>query len=501
MVLIGATGSRQRVPGRNSAHDRMSPPSDEPDRSGVIAVDLDGTLLRTDVMFESIAALLRKPWALVPVAVHLFRGRAAMKAELARRVHLDLATLPANTALVDWLVGERGRGRTLALFSAANDTVVRRLADRFGIFDHAEGSGERVNLSGTCKCEAIERRYGADFSYAGDCRRDIPIWRRCGRAILVGDVERLRRRLPPSTRIERTFPAAGAGLSLWARALRLHQGIKNALIFVPLLLSGHIDEPRTVATLLAFAAFGLIASANYLVNDLMDLSADRAHPSKSRRPFASGALSIRAGLLALPLLAAAAIATLTLLPVRLASVAGVYVVVTLLYSARLKREPVLDLVVLAFLYTLRLVAGMVVIGAPLSPWLLAFSMFFFFSVASVKRFAEVRTMNVSGRAETAGRDYRASDEVLLLGFGLASGFSSTLVFFIYLVDPASPARNFERPEFLSIICVILAYWLGRVWLIANRGGMHVDPVLFALRDRVSLALGALMVLLVVSARW
>jgi len=249
----------------------MSRTEEEPIKGDIIAVDLDGTLLRTDILFESIAALLRRPWVLFAVGLRLAGGRAAMKAELAKRVHLDVTRLPANAPFVDWLQGERGQGRKLALYSASNDTVVRRVAARFGFFEHAEGSGERINLAGTKKYEAIERRYGPAFAYAGDSHRDVPIWERCGHAVLVGDVERLRRRLPDTIRVERVFPCTGGGPRVWARALRLHQWIKNALIFVPLFLSGNLQGHLALATLLGFVAFGFIASASYLLNDLMDL--------------------------------------------------------------------------------------------------------------------------------------------------------------------------------------------------------------------------------------
>jgi 4-hydroxybenzoate polyprenyltransferase len=277
--------------------------------------------------------------------------------------------------------------------------------------------------------------------------------------------------------------------------------VKNALVFVPLVLSGNVNAPTISASLLAFLTFGLVASASYLLNDLMDLAADRAHPDKRTRPFASGALSIRAGLVAVPLLAAAASALLFAQSTAFVAVVLVYVLVTLAYSVRLKEAPILDLMALAFLFTLRIVAGMVAIDAAVSPWLLTFSMFFFVSVAAIKRYDEVRSVAARGtHHRVAGRGYRATDAMLLAIFGVTAGLCSTLVFFIYLVEPASPARGFAHPELMWAICAILAYWLGRAWLIASRGDMHVDPVLFALRDRVSLALGALTVAISLIAR-
>lgn len=470
-------------------------------RSDVLAVDLDGTLLRTDVSYESVALLLKRPWSLLSLAFHLVRGRAALKKELARRVDLDVTQLPVNLVLLEWLKREQGRERVLELYSASNNAIVQRVSERFGIFRYAQGSDGRLNLAGEAKWQAIRARCGPMFTYAGDSHRDVVIWRQCGSAVLVGDVERLRGFLSDKVTVEESFPVPRGGARQWLRALRAHQWIKNVLVFVPLLLSGFLAPGLALASLLAFVAISLAASASYVVNDLMDLAADRAHPSKRERPFASAALSIRSGLLALPLLAGATAVVLLALPWRASVAVMLYAVCSVAYSAWLKRAPVLDLIVLALLFTLRLVAGMFAIGEPLSPWLLTFSMFFFFSIATIKRYDEVRVVAMSGPSAIPGRGYRTTDGTFLMSVGLSSGFCSALVFFIYLVDPASPSRSYSHPELMWIICVILAYWLGRAWLIASRGGMHVDPVLFALRDRVTLALGALTLVVSLAARW
>ena len=466
----------------------------------MIVVDLDGALFCTDPTFERIAMLLRRPWLLLAALFRLPRGRAQFDAELEKHVDLEVSRLPADMKLVGWLETQHQLGRKLALVSASGEAFVRQAAERFGFFDDVESVREPNGTRASCY-DRLANRYGQHFTYAGHRQSDLPLWTRCGHAVMVRCSPRLRGRLPSTVQIEREFPRVGATARTWMQALRLHQWVKNALLFVPLLLSGSLQQEAVLATFIGFVVFGLIASAAYLLNDLMDLPADRAHPVKSARPFAAGTLSIGAGLAAIPVLAAAAIALLTLLPERFALISGAYVVLTVMYSARFKREPVLDLFVLALLYTIRIIAGMVAIGAPLSPWLLAFSMFFFCSVAAIKRFAEVWLLSAEGRTHIDGRGYHAGDGTFLLALGLASGFCSMLVFFIYLVDPNSPAHQFRRPELMSFICVILGYWLARAWLIASRGMMDDDPVLFALRDRMSLALGVLLVLLVCAARW
>jgi 4-hydroxybenzoate polyprenyltransferase/phosphoserine phosphatase len=469
--------------------------------SRVLAVDMDGTLLRTDAMFECIAALLKRPWALITALCALVHGRAAFKAALAKRVTLDVASLPLDERFVAWLRDERAQGRTLALYSAADASIVTAVARRVGVFDDVQGSDGRTNLRGAAKYQALRARYGSQFTYAGDSMRDIPIWSLCKSAVIVGAVRDLQRRLASDVEIAATFAREAPGVRTWLAALRVHQWAKNALIFVPLVLSGMVSGDNVAASMLAFVAFGLVASATYIMNDLADLPLDRAHPMKHDRPFASGALSIRAGLMAAPVLLIAAAAITIRLPNALALVLASYLLVTLLYSLRVKEVPVLDLMVLAFLFTMRIVGGMTAIDAPTSPWLLTFSMFFFASIAAMKRYDEVRLVGARGASRVAGRGYRAVDATLLMVIGVASAVASTLVFVIYLVEPDSPARDFARPQLMWIICAILAYWLGRAWLLSSRGAMHVDPVAFALKDRVSLALGMLTLALSIAARF
>ena len=467
-----------------------------------LVVDVDGTLLRTDLLYEAAAALLfRKPWLLPLLPVWLLGGRAALKRKLNAAVEVDVTALPVNEALLEWLQAEKARGRALYLVSASDETVVRRLAGRFGnLFDGAYGSDGTSNLAGAKKLAFIRAQIGAEFSYAGDERRDLAIWEECRSAVLVGAGCALRNDLSPQVKVVGEFAGTTAGAMTWVRALRMRQWAKNLLLFVPLLLSGHgWDAPRVLQVMIGFAAFSLMTSATYLLNDLSDLAADRLHRSKSQRPLASGELPLRSAFLALPLLVLAVVGLLTQLPAMFGAVALLYLVVTLSYSFTLKRRPILDLLCLAMLYSVRIVAGMVASLSVLSPWLLVFAMFFFTSLAAVKRYSECLVAVAENKADLAGRGYRAADGPVLMSLGIASGFCASLVFFLYLVDPASPSSRYPHPQMLWCVCVILAYWLGRVWLLAGRGEMHDDPVAFALRDRTSLFLAAACVLLAVSA--
>ncbi len=467
----------------------------------LIVVDLDGTLLRTDVLDESLAALLiRRPWVAIRLLLTLARGKAAFKRAISMQAMPDIASLPLNEPLVSWLRERHALGARLALYSASDERIVAPIAERVGIFEASAGSNGSVNLCGRAKLEAIVATYGKPFTYAGDSRADLPIWAQCRSAVLVGKLATLRKRLAADVDVVAEFPSKPVGFRVWARALRLHQWAKNLLIFLPLLLSGTFTDRHRIGLAAAgFLAFGLLASATYIVNDLSDLPADRRHRRKRLRPLACGDLPIRYGVLALPVLLLMAAAVMTALPVAFAGVALLYAVVTLAYSLSLKRQPILDLLILAGLFTVRLIAGIAVIDVPGSPWLLTFSMFFFTSLAAIKRYTECDALLKEGQTTVPGRGYRPTDAPWLMAMGAASGFASVLVFFIYQVDAQARVAQFHRPDWLWSICPILGYWLGRVWLLAARGEMRDDPIAFAVRDRLSLALGVIVAASVVLA--
>lgn len=467
-----------------------------------IAVDIDGSLLRTDLLYESLAILLReKPWVLFLLPFWLLKGKAYLKRQIAQRATPDIDTMPVNEPLLSWLEEQRRMGSPLGLFSASDNMLVQRVAARFGLFSVAQGSDGVVNLASGAKLAAIRERFGPSFTYVGDGGADIEIWEGCRSAVLAGGkATALRGRLSEAVEVVHAFENPAVKLRTWAKALRVHQWAKNGLLFVPFLLAGVVPPAGQLLSLAAgFLAFSLLASLTYLLNDLFDLSADRRHRSKRNRPLASGALPIRSALLAIPVLSVVVVALLAFTPPLFVLVTLTYLVVTLAYSFGLKRRPMLDVVLLAALFTLRIIAGIAAQGAPLSPWLLTFSMFFFTSLAVMKRYSECLVLVQAGREKAAGRGYQTSDMPVLLGIGLASAFCAPLVFFSYLIDPSSPMGTYAHPEFLWAICVIIAYWLGRAWLITGRGLMNDDPVLFALKDRTSLILAGIVAVLVVLA--
>jgi 4-hydroxybenzoate polyprenyltransferase len=336
------------------------------------------------------------------------------------------------------------------------------------------------------------------FDYVGDARADLPVWAAARHAIVVGG-PRLVRAAGQVARVERVFAPPPRAPALW-RALRLHQWAKNLLLFLPLLAAHQVGNgAQLLAAGLAFLAFGLTASAVYLLNDLLDLSADRRHPSKCRRPFAAGTLPLAWGLLLAPLLllGAAAISGLWL-PAPFGAVLVGYFLLTSAYSFALKRLPILDVMTLAALYTLRVIAGAAAVAIWPSFWLLAFSLFLFLSLALVKRYAELDGLQARGELTAAGRGWQVADLPLIGGLGAASGMAAVLVLALY-IDSEPARRLYQLPEALWLLTPLLLYWVSRLWFKTHRGEMHDDPVVFALRDRVSLGIGGVAVAIVLLA--
>lgn len=465
-----------------------------------LCVDLDGTLIRTDLLFESALSLLRRnPFYVFAFVVWLLRGRAHLKREIAQRAEVDPAALPYDERVVDWLREQKGQ-RPRVLCTASDAALAQGVAAHLGLFDEVLASDGTRNLAGRHKAEALRERYGEKgFDYAGNEYRDLHIWKHARRAVVVNANAGLARAASDCCEVERVFEASGGGLRTWIKALRVHQWLKNLLVFLPLFTSHRVLETTTTLNcILAFLAFGLCASGVYLLNDLLDLDADRRHPRKRLRPFAAGTLPLWSGLVAAPLLALAGLALALTLSLPFAGVLLCYYVLTLAYSLRLKRIVMLDVIVLAALYTVRIIGGAVVIGGGLSFWLLAFSMFLFLSLAMLKRYTELRTLIGSGKSEASGRGYAVDDIALIQSLGGASGYMSVLVLALYINSTASEAL-YRHQQVLWLLCPLLLYWISRVWLIAHRGHMHDDPVVFALVDRVSRVILALCAIVVAGA--
>ncbi|MCU1278021.1 MAG: Prenyltransferase, UbiA family [bacterium] len=456
-----------------------------------LCVDLDGTLLKTDILYESFLLLLKRRCFDIPRAPFwLLRGKAFFKRALAERVMPEVASLPYREELLAHLRQERERGRSLVLATASDAHVAQAVANHIGLFDAVVASDGETNLSGARKLSRLAQRFDG-FAYAGNSRADLPIWRQASEAIVAGASPRLAarvRRLVPATT---TFLDRPRRLKTLARAIRVHHWLKNVLVFVPLLAAHRIfDIPLLVRAIGAFIAFGLCASSSYLLNDMLDLESDRAHPVKRSRPLAAGNFSVRAALFCMPALLGAGLLLGSALSTAVAQLLLLHFVVTLMYSYRFKQTAILDVLFLAGLYTLRIFTGAAAVGVPVSPWLLALSMFLFLSLAFVKRASELQALRKRGGAEAPGRGYLAGDLELVLNLGSASGYMSVLVLALYIHNP-EVTHLYHRPDWLWLLCPLLFYWVSRIWLLANRGEVDADPLLSAVRDPASYAVGGL----------
>lgn len=474
-----------------------------------LCVDLDGTLIRSDLLLESFLGLLKlNPLYLFLIPFWLFKGKAQFKAEIARRVVAggtapNATTLPWHPTFLPWLQGQKAEGRSLWLCTASNHALVQPIVDHLGLFDGVMASSDTHNLSGSHKAAKLVEQFGErGFDYCGNAPVDIKVWANAHGAIVVDGGDSLNQQVQqalPEVPVLARFDAKPQRFKALPKAFRLHQWAKNVLIFVPLLAAHQAHEASLLLqAIVAFFAFGLCASSVYLLNDLLDLNADRQHPRKCKRPFASGRLSLLTGILLTPALLAAGLLLAAFLPPAFLGALLVYYALTLAYSFHLKRQVLVDTLTLAALYTLRLVAGAKAISVHLSFWLLLFSIFLFLSLALVKRYAELHDLKAAGGLNAAGRGYHIEDLPILQSLGTAAGYLSVLVLALY-INSADVLALYTHPAWIWGLCVLVLYWISRVWLIAHRGDMHDDPVVFALRDTGSLIVAALAALFVVLA--
>ncbi len=477
---------------------------DDRDAAVPLCVDLDGSLIRTDLLWESFGAAVRTwPADLARVVGWLGQGRAALKAGLAGRADLDVAQLPYRADVLAFLRAEKAGGRTLVLATAADARLAEAVAGSLGLFDAVVASDGAVNLKGRHKRDALVRRYGVrGFDYLGDSTADLPVWEAARGALVVGSDPTLVREAGHRCPVVATFPDPVPGWRGWVRQLRVHQWAKNALVVVPMVAAHRVGEPRTLAaTAVAVLAFCAAASAIYLLNDLIDLPSDRAHARKRHRPLAAGVIGIPRALAVAAGLVGLAAALTALLPGEFAVWLGLYGATAVAYSLAIKRLLMVDVMCLAGLYTVRILAGGGATGIVISPWLLAFSLFFFLGLALLKRYTELRGVaDGPANARLPGRGYHAEDAEMIRSLGPASSYLAVLVICLYINDPAS-VTLYRHPRWLLLICPLLLYWTSRLWLLAHRGRMHVDPVVFALGDRKSQLTGILVGLILAAAAW
>jgi 4-hydroxybenzoate polyprenyltransferase len=462
------------------------------DRSIPLIVDLDGTLLLTDTLHESfVAALFRSFGVGIGSMLKALHNRAVAKRFLNLRHKIDVAVLPTRDDLLDLIRTEKKRGREIHLVTAADQIIADHVREEFDVFTSAVGSDGTHNLKGEAKLAYLRQRFPAGFIYAGDSVADQPIFRASRGAILCDLGPAVARELEAcGINVLAEFNRTGPSLAQWLFAARPHQWTKNLLIFVPLIV-GHaiLDIPKLLATLCGFFILCVLASATYILNDLADLDADRRHATKRYRPFASGHLSISSGLAVAAIGIIGSLAAAFALSDSFALALCGYLVLTLLYSFRLKRVPLLDVFILGSLFTSRILMGAAISSLDQSSWLLAFSMCFFFSLALAKRHVELMRFRQEPQMKLSGRGYRADDWPLTLVFGIGAGMTSILIMLLYVTNDAAPSGFYQAIEWLYVAPAAVMLWILRIWLLSHRAELDDDPVAFALRDPPSWALG------------
>lgn len=466
---------------------KHTPQSDNPDYS-VLVVDLDDTLIATDTLLESVILYLKShPFGFFLLFGWLLKGKSYFKDQLAQRVCPEFATLPYRQEVLEYIGKARALGIPIILATASHRRIATGVAEHLKIFDDVLASDAGTNLSGQRKLNAILAKTGGkSFAYVGDAAVDIPLWEAANTAVLVDPSAILLNRLKGHPRVDilRSKQLNGK-LKTWVRALRLHQWAKNFLVFIPAIMAHRIMEPAIVWSLiLAFLSLSLSASSVYLLNDLLDLKDDRQHSRKKYRPLASGTFSIKKAFCLIPtfLIISYSIA-LSLLPLPFAIFLFIYLLLTSLYSFILKKKIIIDIILLATLYTFRVIAGAIAVNILVSSWLLAFSMFFFLSLALMKRYSELLMMHES-IDQIPGRGYMRLDCETTMISGIASGQLSLLVFALFMKDEYMQ-EFYGKPELLWFVLPVLFYWLTRMWVIAHRGEMLEDPIVFTIKDRAS----------------
>jgi len=464
-----------------------------------LCVDLDGTLVKSDTFHDSLCVLLRnQPLSLRHFLTWLKGGKALVKAEVAARAPLDANHLPYNKPLLQYLTQQHQQGRPIYLTTGADHSLAIRVADHLGIFTGIIASDGITNMTGNHKLAGLQERF-PEFDYIGNASADLPVLAHSRQILIANPTRSLLRGLDAQKlAIARRFQDQKPALPAILKAIRIHQWAKNVLLFVPLLLSHELSWQNAIADIAAFFSFSFIASANYLANDLLDIESDRRHPKKRLRPFASGDISVGTGVALAVLLVLASCALLPLLPGSFTLWLLLYAVTTSAYSFALKRIPIIDVLVLSGLYALRMLAGAAATETPFSPWLSSFAIFFFLSLAMVKRFSELENMKERGIEKSHGRGYLVTDLEQIRSFGTSSAYAAVVVFSLYITRPDVDAL-YHHSERLWLIVPFMLYWLNRVWLLASRGELDEDPVIFAIRDRVSLVIAACIAILAVLA--
>lgn len=462
-----------------------------------VVVDLDGTLLNSDMLYESFWNSLASDWKILfRLVPHLFSGRAKLKEILAGSDNTDPAILPYNEEVLNYIRSRKSIGDSIALITATDQKIVDKIADHLSLFDLVKGSDGDTNLKGIEKANYLNNTFGKKaFTYLGDSKADLHVWKYAKKAVTFTLSQKLRKNVEAVSSDVTHLNHTNQSVYQYFRALRPHQWLKNILIFLPILTAHEITEINLLSALFTFISFSLIASSVYLLNDLLDLNSDRLHHRKKNRPLAAGKIPLSHGTILAPLLLMFGFTIAFAISLDVFLVIAVYFIITSIYSLTLKQVAIFDILVLAILYSLRIYAGGVATEIYLSIWLIAFSLFFFFALAAVKRQAELVEANDSLKEKISGRGYNSSDLQIVSTMAMTSGYISILVLILY-INSDEVLLLYSSPELLWGITLVIFYWLNRMVLVTHRGLMHDDPLVYAISDRTSLICLILIAILV-----
>lgn len=473
-----------------------------PDSTTPLCVDLDGTLIRSDLLWENFFSVLRrKPLVALFSILHILRGRAVFKDRMARHFEPNAKSVPLNEKVISVLNAARSQGRPVYLVTASNEKLARALAESVNLFDEVYASNQSTNLKGQTKAAFLLERFGrGGFDYIGDSRADLPVWAQARKAYVVGDALKAE-----VACIQKNFEILpdekGSPFRLWFKALRIHQWVKNSLIAAPLITAHEIFHLQPwLEVCVAFVAMGMVASGNYLLNDLLDLESDRQNRSKKFRPLASGRIPLPTGMASSIALIACGLLLAFLRGPSLGLTLLVYLGISFAYSFVLKKKMIIDVITLSCLYSIRIIVGGVATGIVISHWLLLFSVYLFLSLALAKRYSELHFIREADSGKKAkGRGYMSDDLPFVGILGVATGMISVLIYTLYITSPAMRGL-YENPLFLIFVIPVFIYWIGRLWIITARGQMAEDPVVFVLRDRISiLTIGTILILVALAS--
>lgn len=470
-------------------------------KNTALCLDLDGTLIKSDALFESVFQLIKiNPLFIFFIPIWLMKGKPNLKEQIDKRIDFNASTLPYNQELIDYAIEQRATGRKVYLATASHISIAEKVDKHLGIFDGIYATKDGYNLKSEKKAKVLNEEFGkGNYVYAGDAKVDFNIWKDSAAAIVVSNNKSFIDSVSKSFHIEKSFYNEVNLPKKIIKEIRVYQWVKNVLLFLPIILAHSLGNFKELSdVIIGFFSFSISASFVYVLNDLLDLDSDRSHPRKRFRPLASGDLPIQIGIALVPILLITGIGLSFMLNFKFQLILLSYIILTTAYSFSLKKIPILDIILLATLFTSRIVAGAFAANVYLSMWILAFSMFFFMNLAVLKRYIELLVMKKKNEIEAKGRGYTIEDMGLLLSMGPAAGFLSVLVFVLY-INSDQATGLYSNPLALWLISPIFLYWISRIWHLSVRGNMTDDPIVFAMKDKASYVVGLLILIIAVVA--